>query len=86
MLISWDLPPQTHKLANGQITILLSGSIVADLRQWERAKGLPGIEVLVIDAEKDKVRAFYVPSLGSVAHVYHRSTFILPLISAYPSV
>lgn len=45
-------------MAHGQITVLLSKSLVVDLREGERRIGRKGDEVLVIDADGGRVRNF----------------------------
>ena len=42
------LAPKTHKLANGNLTILPSHSLLVDFRENQRRRGLKGDEVLLI--------------------------------------
>lgn len=49
------LNQQTHKLLNGQLTILPSRSLLIDLREGERRRGNKGDEVLLINAEGSQV-------------------------------
>ena len=42
------LAPKTHKLANGNLTILPSHSLLVDFRENQRRRGLRGDEVLMI--------------------------------------
>ena len=51
-----NLPPQTHKLVHGQLTILQSRSFLIDFREGERRKGNKGREVLLINADGSQVR------------------------------
>ncbi|KAI0074018.1 kinase-like protein [Panus rudis PR-1116 ss-1] len=59
------LTQQTHKLAQGQLTVLPSLSVLADLREGERRKGRRGVEVLVISPDGTKIEVHSAPHLSS---------------------
>ncbi|KAJ3821787.1 kinase-like domain-containing protein [Lentinula raphanica] len=58
------LSAQTHKTANGQITILPSRSLLVDFRQGERRRGNPGTEVFVVSPDGNKIDIFAAPRLS----------------------
>jgi hypothetical protein len=51
------LSPKTHKLANGQLVILPSRSVLVDFREGERKKGRKGDEVMVVSPTGDQVKS-----------------------------
>ncbi|CAL1713208.1 unnamed protein product [Somion occarium] len=59
------LIPQTHKLAQGQITVLPSLALLVDFREGERRKGRKGVEVLVISPDGDKIDVYSAPHLST---------------------
>ncbi|KAI0917288.1 hypothetical protein AcW2_007460 [Taiwanofungus camphoratus] len=59
------LNAQTHKLAQGQLVVLPSKSLLVDFREGERRKGRRGNEVLVISPEGDTVRIYGAPHLST---------------------
>ncbi|KZT12112.1 uncharacterized protein LAESUDRAFT_691279 [Laetiporus sulphureus 93-53] len=59
------LAPQTHKVAQGQIVVLPSASLLVDLREGQRRKGEKGNEVLVICPNGRKVQVFSAPHLST---------------------
>lgn len=52
------LPPQTHKVARGQLVILPSRTLLVDFREGERRQGRQGIEVLTISPNGEEVQSF----------------------------
>jgi hypothetical protein len=65
------LAPKTHKLANGNLTILPSHSLLVDFRENRRRRGLRGDEVLLISPTGTSVSlsAFFL----SFVFFYYRS-------------
>ncbi|KDQ62377.1 hypothetical protein JAAARDRAFT_189704 [Jaapia argillacea MUCL 33604] len=59
------LAPHTHKLSNGQITILPSRSVVVDLREKERRRGGKGDEVFLVDPGGKTVSIYSAPHLST---------------------
>ena len=49
------LPPQTHKVARGQLVILPSRTLLVDFREGERRQGRQGVEVLTVSPDGEKV-------------------------------
>ena len=49
------LPPQTHKVARGQLVVLPSRTLLVDFREGERRQGRQGVEVLTISPDGDEV-------------------------------
>lgn len=50
------LPPQTHKVARGQLVVLPSKTLLVDFREGERRQGRQGVEVLTISPNGEEVR------------------------------
>jgi hypothetical protein len=50
------LPPQTHKVARGQLVILPSRTLLVDFREGERRQGRQGSEVLTISPDGEEVK------------------------------
>ncbi|KAF9777547.1 hypothetical protein BJ322DRAFT_1015597 [Thelephora terrestris] len=59
------LPPQTHKIARGQIVVLPSRKLLVDFREGERRHGRQGIEVLTISPDGEEISVFSAPHLSS---------------------
>ena len=49
------LPPQTHKVARGQLVILPSRTLLVDFREGERRQGRRGVEVLTVSPDGEEV-------------------------------
>lgn len=49
------LPPQTHKVARGQLVVLPSKTLLVDFREGERRQGRQGVEVLTISPDGEEV-------------------------------
>jgi len=49
------LPPQTHKVARGQLVILPSRTLLVDFREGERRQGRQGVEVLTVSPDGKEV-------------------------------
>ena len=49
------LPPQTHKVARGQLVVLPSRTLLVDFREGERRQGRQGVEVLTISPGGEEV-------------------------------
>lgn len=49
------LPPQTHKVARGQLVVLPSRTLLVDFREGERRQGRQGVEVLTISPNGEEV-------------------------------
>lgn len=72
------LPPQTHKVARGQLVVLPSRGLLVDFREGERRQGRQGVEVLTISPNGEEVR---VPShvlVAGIAHRQFRSLYLAP--------
>jgi len=50
------LPPQTHKVARGQLVVLPSRTLLVDFREGERRQGRQGVEVLTVSSDGEEVR------------------------------
>lgn len=50
------LPPQTHKVARGQLVVLPSRTLLVDFREGERRQGRQGVEVLTISPDGREVK------------------------------
>ena len=63
------LPPQTHKVARGQLVILPSKTLLVDFREGERRQGRQGVEVLTISPSGEEVRI--IPHVLATYVVHH---------------
>jgi len=63
------LPPQTHKVARGQLVVLPSKTLLVDFREGERRQGRQGVEVLTISPNGEEVQS--LPHVLA-AYVVHR--------------
>ncbi|KAF9643375.1 hypothetical protein BDM02DRAFT_3191743 [Thelephora ganbajun] len=59
------LPPQTHKVARGQLVVLPSRTLLVDFREGERRQGRQGIEVLTISPDGEEINVFSAPHMSS---------------------
>ena len=50
------IPPQTHKVARGQLVVLPSRTLLVDFREGERRQGRQGVEVLTVSPDGGEVR------------------------------
>lgn len=49
------LPPQTQKVARGQLVVLPSKTLLVDFREGERRQGRQGVEVLTVSPDGEEV-------------------------------
>ena len=53
---TFSLPPQTHRVARGQLVVLPSRTLLVDFREGERRQGRQGAEVLTISPDGEEVK------------------------------